>query len=155
MAEAQTPNFKMIRIYTKDASLEVPHAPEVFREQWKLGVKGPDLDINVNQIDDTTYEVVLSLTVNVGSEDKSAFIVEVFQAGIFSISGMNEQGLEHTLQVVCPNILYPYATETIDSLAVKASFPALMLQPINFEALYFNQQQQAQGASEASEEPVH
>ncbi|GGC08540.1 protein-export protein SecB [Marinobacterium zhoushanense] len=149
MSENQTqPQFALKRVYLKDASLETPAAPQVFTKPWQPEV---NLDINTrsNKLDDQHFEVILSLTVTVKNEGEAAFLVEVQQAGIFLLAGLGEAETKHTLGAFCPNLLFPYAREAIDNLASKASFPALMLAPVNFDALYAQQLQQAQ--SEAAE----
>ena len=126
-------NFSIARIYTKDLSLESPRAPQIFEKQWnpKLGL---EVDVLNEKLNDTLYEVILKLGVTVKTEDEVAFLVEIQQAGVFVLQGFDEQTIEHILGSMCPNILFPYARETIDSLAVKATFPAPMLAPINFDA---------------------
>ena len=143
MSEAQ-PQFALKRVYLKDASLETPAAPGIFTKAWQPEV---NLDINTahNVLDDSHYEVVLTLTVTVKSGEETAFIVEIQQAGIFLLSGLEEAQQHHTLGAFCPNVLFPYAREAVDNLVTKASFPALMLAPVNFDALYA-QQLQAQAA---------
>ena len=134
MAEQSTQNFSIARVYTKDLSLESPKAPKIFEQQWnpKLGL---EVDFTNEAISDTLHEVVLKLSVTVKTDDDTAFLIEIQQAGVFVIDGFDEDTVEHILGSMCPNILFPYARETIDSLAVKATFPAPMLAPINFDAL--------------------
>ncbi len=149
-AEAQGPQFAVQRVYLKDASLESPNAPEVFTKAWQ-----PEINLDMNsrtqQLGEGAYEVVLTLTVTVTNEGETAFLTEIQQAGIFTIAGLEEAELHHTLGAFCPNILFPYAREAIDNMVTKASFPPLMLAPVNFDALYAQQlaqqQAQAEGAS--------
>jgi len=160
MAEAnntQEPQqlFEIQRIFLKDLSFETPNSPEIFQKEWKPDVK-LDLDTQSRTLAENIFEVVLRLTVTVknGEEDatETAFLCEIQQGGIFTIAGMDEQQLAHALGAFCPNILFPYARETISSLVVKGSFPQLNLAPVNFDALFMNYlQQQAQEAA-ASEE---
>ena len=133
MSEEEEQNFSIARIYTKDLSLESPRAPQIFEKQWnpKLGL---EVDVLNEKLNNTLYEVILKLGVTVKTDDEVAFLVEIQQAGIFVLQGFDEQTIEHILGSMCPNILFPYARETIDSLAVKATFPAPMLAPINFDA---------------------
>ena len=133
MSDEEEQNFSIARIYTKDLSLESPRAPQIFEKQWnpKLGL---EVDVLNEKLNDTLYEVILKLGVTVKTDDDVAFLVEIQQAGVFVLQGFDEQTIEHILGSMCPNILFPYARETIDSLAVKATFPAPMLAPINFEA---------------------
>ena len=130
--EAQ--NFSIARIYIKDLSLESKKAPKIFEQQWnpKLAL---EVDVTHDQIGDVLYEVVLKLSATVKTDDSPAFLIEIQQAGLFVINGFDGDTVEHVLGSMCPNILFPYARETIDSLAVKATFPAPMLAPINFDAL--------------------
>jgi len=134
MADEQAQNFSIARIFTKDLSLESPKAPQIFEKKWnpKLNL---DVDVTHVQINDTLFEVVLRLGVTVKTEDDTAFLIEIQQAGVFVLQGFDEPTTEHILGAMCPNILFPYARETIDMLAVKATFPAPMLAPINFDAL--------------------
>ncbi|SRR5690554_3218848 len=152
-ANQKQATFALQRIYLKDLSFESPNSPAIFQKEWKPQV---NLDLNTrNQaISPTQHEVVLSLTVTAKLEDKVAFIVEVQQAGVFQIEGLEQQQLAQTLGAFCPNILFPYAREAIDAAVLKGSFPALMLAPINFDALYADalkrQAQQQQGQVEGA-----
>lgn len=141
--EEQGPQFAVQRVYIKDASFESPNAPEIFMSPWQPEV-GLEMNTQTAQLGDNAFEVTLTLTVTVKNEDKTAFLVELQQAGIFSIAGLGEQEMHHTLGAFCPSILFPYAREAIDAMVVKASFPALMLAPVNFDALYAQQMAQAQ-----------
>ena len=149
MTEQTQQQFSLQRIYVKDVSFETPQGHEVFRQQWKPRV---NLEMNTrqNRIDDNNFEVVLTLSVTATQDDKTAFLAEVQQAGIFFVAGMNEAQLRQALGTVCPNILFPYAREAIDNLVTRGSFPALMLAPVNFDALYqqaLKQQAQEQAAA--------
>ncbi|MEH6577454.1 MAG: protein-export chaperone SecB [Amphritea sp.] len=151
--EQQAPQFAIQRVYTKDASFEAPNSPKVFTKQWQ-----PEINLDMNtataQLDEGTFEVVLTLTVTAKVEEDTAFLAEIQQAGIFSINGLNEQELHHTLGAFCPSILFPYAREAVDSMVTKGSFPALMLAPVNFDALYAQQMQQ-RTEQEAAGEAQH
>ncbi|TWH76098.1 preprotein translocase subunit SecB [Azomonas agilis] len=144
------PQFALQRVYVRDLSFEAPKSPEIFRKDWKPGIS---LDINTrqNHLDNHFYEVILTLSVTAQTGDEVAFIAEVQQAGIFLIKGLDEDNLSHTLGAFCPSILFPYARETLDSLVIRGTFPALMLAPVNFDALYAqeleNKQQQAESAA--------
>lgn len=141
--EAQQ-NFSIQRIFLKDLSFETPNSPQIFQKEWKPDVK-LDLDTQSQELGAGVYEVVLRLTVTVKNEEDTAFLCEVQQGGIFSVDGMEPQQLAHCLGAFCPNILFPYARETISSLVVKGSFPQLNLAPVNFDALFMSYlQQQAQ-----------
>lgn len=132
---AQQTQFALQRIYIKDLSFESPKSPEIFREQLQ-----PDIDLNVSTnhrlLDGDFYEVVLGVTVTAKNEEGVAFIAEVQQAGIFLISGFDDSSLVHALGAYCPGLLFPYAREALDGIVVKGTFPALMLAPVNFEALF-------------------
>ncbi|HBX37944.1 protein-export chaperone SecB [Pseudohongiella sp. SYSU M77423] len=142
----QGPMFALQRIYLKDSSFESPKTPEVFRSQW-----APKITFNLNtsnsKIADGVYDVVLKLTIEAKQDDNIAFLVEVQQAGIFTCNGFAEADLERVLATVCPNILFPYARETIDALVTRGSFPAVMLAPVNFDAVYAQSKAQQQGQS--------
>ncbi|NKB33359.1 MAG: protein-export chaperone SecB [Pseudomonadales bacterium] len=139
---AQGPQFGLQRIYLKDSSFESPRSPAVFQSQWSPKINF-DIKTRSNKVQDGLFEVVLVLTAEAVLEEETAFLVEVHQAGIFGAKDFDDAQLEQLLATVCPNILFPYAREAIDALVVKGSFPALMLSPINFEALYQQQKQAA------------
>lgn len=138
------PQFSLQRIFVKDLSFEAPKSPEIFREEWQPNV---EMDLNTTQraLEGDFYEVVLTITVTVKTDEEVAFIVEVQQAGIFLIQGLDEASKGHALGAFCPGLLFPYARETIDSLVVRGSFPALMLAPVNFDALYAQELERMQG----------
>jgi preprotein translocase subunit SecB len=142
MTEQQQPQFGIQRIYAKDVSFESPNVPDIFRLEWKPQVK-LDLNTQTRKLDNDAYEVVLTLTVSAKIEEQTAFLCEVQQAGIFSISGFPDETRDQMLGAYCPNILFPYARECIDNCVVKGSFPALMLAPVNFDALYMQNKQNA------------
>lgn len=149
--EAQQ-NFQIQRIFLKDVSFEAPNSPEMFQKEWNPDVK-LDLDTQSRELAEGVFEVVLRLTVTVKNADDTAFLCEVQQGGIFSVSGMEAPQLAHCLGAFCPNILFPYARETISSLVVKGTFPQLNLAPVNFDALFMNYlQNQSQDNAENSEE---
>ncbi|MFC6671170.1 protein-export chaperone SecB [Marinobacterium aestuariivivens] len=152
--QASGPQFSVQRIYLKDASLEAPGTPTVFTKQWKPEIN-LDLNTRTKTLGESHYEVVLTLTVTAKVEEETAFLIEVQQAGIFQIAGLGEAELNHTLGAFCPNILFPYARESVDSLATKGSFPALMLAPVNFEALYAQRMQQQAAQQAEGESQAH
>jgi preprotein translocase subunit SecB len=129
------PQFNIDRIYLKDASFEAPNTPQTFLEEWKPEVQ-LNLETKSNRIQDNKHEVVLSITATVTSNKKSAFLIEVNLAGIFEITGFANDQLRQMLGSFCPNILFPYARETISDLVVRGGFPQLLLAPVNFDALY-------------------
>lgn len=137
------------RIYLKDLSFESPQAPDIFRQDWKPNVK-MDLSSKHRELGNDLHEVTLAVTVTVEQEEKAVFLIEVHQAGIFLLSGLAPDALNHVLGTFCPELLFPYVRETVDSLVVRGSFPALMLAPVNFEALFAQSQQR-----QAEEAPAH
>ncbi len=132
------------RIYTKDISLETPNTPQIFRENLQPEV-GVDLDVANSILESNAHEVVLSVTVTAKLKDKVIFLVEVKQAGIFQIAGFEKEQLDQLLGAYCPNILFPYARETVSDLIARASFPQLNLAPINFEAIYAQKKEAESG----------
>ncbi len=128
--------FALQRIYVKDASFESPKSPHGFREQWKPKVN-LELNSRHSMIENGLYEVVLHVTVSASTEDDGLmYLVEVQQAGVFLVDGIEENARLHVLGSFCPNVLFPYAREVVDSLVLKGSFPPLMLNPVNFDAIY-------------------
>lgn len=145
----QQPGFGIEKIYVKDASLEIPHAPQIFTERTAPQV-GIELSNFAQQIEENIFEVAIKVTVTSKIEDKTVFLVEITQAGIFQISGVPAENIELILGITCPNILFPYARESISDLVVRAGFQPVLLNPINFEALFAQQkQQQAAQAGQA------
>jgi preprotein translocase subunit SecB len=143
----EAPQFSLQRIYVRDLSFEAPKSPAIFRQEWTPSVS-LDLNTRQKQLENDFYEVVLTLSVEVKNGEEIAFIAEVQQAGIFLIKGLDASSMSHTLGAFCPNILFPYARETIYSLVVRGSFPALMLAPVNFDALYAQELQRMQESGE-------
>jgi preprotein translocase subunit SecB len=147
--------FSVQRIYTKDLSFESPATPAVFRKQWQPKVN-VDLNTRSNAIDDEgNYEVVLSITITAKIEEETAFLIEVQQAGIFFIKGFESEDLRRILGTAAPNVLFPYARETIDTLCVKGAFPAIMLAPVNFEAVYQQALAHAQSSTNGGASATH
>ena len=135
-AQAPETQFVLQRIYVKDLSFESPKSPDAFLQQWKPQI---NLEMNVshNVLSDDNYEVVLSLTITASNEaGEAVYLVELQQAGIFLVRGMEGETLAQTLGSFCPSVLFPYAREAVDSVVIKGSFPALMLAPVNFDAVY-------------------
>tara|TARA_A100001037_G_scaffold131137_3_gene118907 strand:- start:230 stop:688 length:459 start_codon:yes stop_codon:yes gene_type:complete len=136
------------RLYLKDASFESPRSPGVFTETWKPEMQ---LDINsrANGVGENLFEVVLTVTLRAKLENgKTAFIIEIQQAGVFRIEGVDDQTRQRVLGTVCPNTLFPYVRETIDSLSVRGGFPAVHLAPVNFDALFAQALAQQEGAQD-------
>jgi preprotein translocase subunit SecB len=140
--------FALKRIFLKDLSFELPMGAQAFTRQWAPQVN-QDIGTEVNKIDDEHYEVVLRITITVAEGDNTAYLIEVQQAGIFMAKGLEQPQLTQLLNTQCPAILFPYARELIDSVSVRGSFPALMLPPINFDALF--QQAVAEQRNKAAE----
>jgi len=166
MAEEQTPNdnntqqseqaaqqLAIQKIYCKDISFETPNSPQLFTQNIQPEMK-TELNTTVNVLQDNgIYEVVLTITVTAEYEEKTAFLAEVNQAAIFSISGFDKPNLDGMLATYCPNLLFPYAREVISELVSKGGFPQLVLQPVNFDAMYAQHLQSQQQNSE--QEAVH
>lgn len=133
-AESQH-EFSIQRIYTKDISYEAPNTPDIFNTEW-----APQVDLGINtdsqKLADNIYEVVLQVTVSVKLKDKTAFLVEIKQAGIFTLKGFSEDQIDPMLGNFCPNVLFPYARELISETICRGSFPPLYLAPINFDVFY-------------------
>ena len=151
--EEQQPVFNIEKIYVKDLSLEIPHAPRIFLER-----ETPEVNIQLHtkgeRIDEGMYEVLLTITVTAKTKDKTMFLVEVQQAGVFQIRHVPEADMDPVLGIACPNILFPYLRETVSDIVSRAGFHAVILNPVNFEALYLQRKQQAEqaAASQASDE---
>lgn len=143
--------FALQRIYVKDLSFEVPNAPTVFLGTWQPEVN-VELSTQTTCMDDgKNYEVILALTITVKNDDVLAFLVEVQQAGIFLIDDVPDEQLGQLLGAYCPNLLFPYARETVSDLVTRGSFPQLLLAPVNFDAVFAEAQRnrQTQVAAEA------
>lgn len=148
-ASAPVRQVLLQKMYVKDASLEVPTAPQVFTRNWQ-----PSMDVQVNTqinaIAPDTYNIVLSVTVTAKLESDVAFLVEVHQAGIFAVSGFADQvELGAVLGGYCPGLLFPFARQVVADLVQQGGFPQLLLQPINFDALYLEHQTRAQAEQAA------
>lgn len=130
-----TQEFNIRRLYIKDISFEIPAGAQTFTKAWDPELK-VDVDVTVEPLGETTHDVTLTMTVVARNGGQTAFMLEVLQAGIFHVTGYDGAMLHRILHTVCPNALFPYAREAIDSTVIKGSFPALMLEPVNFEAIY-------------------
>ncbi|MFM2321926.1 MAG: protein-export protein SecB [Pseudomonadota bacterium] len=148
---ASQPEFIIQRIYVKDLSLEAPHSPQAFQEEWQ-----PELNLqftmNTRDVGENNHEVVLQITVTAKSKDKTLFLVEVKQAGLFTLKGFTEQQNHQVMSITCPTILFPYAREAVSDLVGRAGFPPLYLTPVNFEALYAQQLQEQNKEGSGKEE---
>lgn len=155
--QAAGPAFTVEKVYIKDVSFEAPGAPQVFNETGQ-----PQLQMNLNQrvqrLNESAFEVVLGVTLTCTVADKTAYLAEVQQAGVFGLAGFDDQTLDAMLGTHCPNVLYPYARQAISDLISAGGFPPFLLQPINFEALYAEglrqRAEQAQGGGLADTEAV-
>ena len=152
MAEEQKKTFQLQRVYLKDTSFECPGAPEIFLQDWK-----PKMNVQLNSTarrlgEGNEYEVEITVTVTAKAEDekRTFYLVEVKQAGIFTIIGIDGEEQQQLLGAYCPNLLFPYAREVVSDLVAKGSFPQMLLQPINFEALYLQQREQQQQNTESA-----
>lgn len=147
------PVFAIERIYLKDASVEVPNAPQVFLEQTS-----PAIDIQLRNearvVDNGLYEVVLTATVTAKLQDRTVFLVEVAQGGIFRIGPLQQHELELVINVVCPTNLLPYAREAIAGLLGRASFPPVTLPHVSFEEIYQKRLQELQQQQQAAAAPA-
>ncbi|WP_025870381.1 protein-export chaperone SecB [Methylobacillus glycogenes] len=148
-AQDQQPAFGIEKVYVKDLSLEIPHAPQIFIQR-----EAPQVSIELSnataKLEDGIYEVVVTVTVTSKLGDKTVFLVEVAQAGIFQIRNVPEENIEIILGVTCPNIIFPYARETISDIVTRAGFPPVLLNPVNFEALYAQQKEEQAKANGAT-----
>lgn len=153
MAEEQQPSFAVQRMYLKDVSFEAPNAPGIFLEEWKPEIN-IQMDNSVQAIDEAgVYDVQLRVNVEAKVGEKTAYIAEVVQGGIFMITGFPEEDRTRLTGAVCPETLYPYAREAISNIISKASFPPFLLTPVNFDYLYqkrLDEQQAAQADNSAA-----
>ena len=137
----QQPEFVIQRVYVKDLSLETPHSPQAFQEEWQ-----PELNLqftmNTTDIGSDNHEVILQITVTAKSKDRTLFLVEVKQAGLFTLKGFTQEQHHQVMSITFPTILFPYAREAVSDLVGRAGFPPLYLAPVNFEALYAQQMQE-------------
>jgi preprotein translocase subunit SecB len=148
--DAAKREFALQRVYTKDISFETPNAPAVFQQEWK-----PETQVNLNtevqKLADAVYEVVLTVTVTTKLGDQTAYLAEAKQGGIFTVAGFSEQEMGPMMGAYCPSQLFPYVREVISDLIAKGSFPQLVLQPVNFDALYAQHQQELANKAQAQD----
>jgi preprotein translocase subunit SecB len=149
--QSNQPQFNIEKVYVKDLSLEIPNAPAVFLER-----EAPTVDIqlhhNSTTVDNGIYQTVVTATVTAKVGERTMFLVEAAQAGIFTIRNVPQQEMEAVLAVACPNILFPYVREVISETTSRAGFPPVILSPVNFEAVY--QQQRAQMSGDQSVQTI-
>lgn len=145
-APPQAATFQIEKIYVKDLSLEIPHAPQVFAEQVQ-----PQIDVHIesgeSSFAESYYEVTLSVTVTAKIGERTLFLAEAVQGGIFALRNIPEAELGPLLGIACPTVLFPYLRETISDLITRGGFPPLLLSPISFEQLYLQRMQQQQGGN--------
>lgn len=147
--------FAIQKIFIKDVSFESPNAPAVFTEgEWK-----PEVNVQINTeakaLNEGLHEVTLTITVTAKQLEKTAFLVEVKQCGIFQMSGFEQEQIGGMLGAYCPETLFPYAREAISDLVTKGGFPQMLLSPVNFNALYMQHQQQQQTQQATPTETAH
>ena len=147
--------FAIQKIYIKDVSFESPNAPQAFTDtEWQ-----PNINVQINSgnktIAEGVYEVTVKVTVTAEHKEKTAFLVEVEQAGIFAVSGFSDENLGGMLGAYCPETLFPYAREAVSELISKGGFPPLLLAPVNFNALYTQQLQQQAEAAKSESDTAH
>ncbi len=155
-ADESQAGIALQRIYLKDVSFESPNAPAVFRKNWEPELQ-MDLHTKNQRLDESNFEVVVSITVTCTIGEMTAYIVEVQQAGIFTVQGLSGTQLAHVINAYCPNILFPYLRETIDSIVIKGSFPAPMLAPVNFDVIFAQavmRKQQEAAAQQGEQAPA-
>jgi preprotein translocase subunit SecB len=144
--QQQQAQFQLQKLYIKDVSFELPNAPQVFQEDGQVEIK-LNLAQKVEDLAEGVHEVVLTVTVTATLGEKTAYLAEVQQAGIFGISGLPEQGKHAALNTLCPHTLFPYARRMITDLVAEGGFPPLVLQPINFDQIYAQRMQDAQASA--------
>jgi preprotein translocase subunit SecB len=143
--EEQQPQaqFQLQKLYVKDVSFELPNAPQIFQDDGQVEIK-LNLAQKVEALAEGVQEVVLTVTVTATLGEKTAYLVEVQQAGIFAITGLDEQSEHAAVNTLCPHTLFPYARRVITDLVAEGGFPPLVLQPINFDQIYAQRMQEAQ-----------
>lgn len=150
------PLFNIEKLYVKDLSLEVPNAPGIFLER-----ETPQIDLQLHTqaapIEEGMFDVTVTVTVTakLPEKDKVLFLIEAKQAGIFQVRNIPAEEMETVLAVVCPNILFPYLREVVSDISIRAGFAPVLLNPINFEAIYLQQKQQGQKQAPAAEAVKH
>jgi preprotein translocase subunit SecB len=150
MSEQEAPSFAIEKLYVKDLSLEVPNAPAIYldRDTPEVGIQ---LQTGIQRLGEDAFEVTLTITVNAKVGEKNVFLVELGQAGIFRVKNIPDENLDPLRSIACPNILFPYAREVISDAVTRAGFSPVILQPVNFEALYAARMQQEQEAAGAEQ----
>jgi len=151
--QPQQPTFQIEKIYVKDLSLEIPNAPQIFTEPAQ-----PQLEVQINttagKFSDPYYEVTVTATVSAKAGEKTLFLAEAVQAGIFQLRNVPQEELGPLLGIGCPTILFPYLRETISDLVIRGGFPPVLLAPVSFEALFLQRQQQPQPGAAGGEPKI-
>lgn len=154
MADDLQPVFNIEKLYVKDLSVEVPNAPAIFSER-----DAPQMDVNLSTesrvLGTDVYQTSITVTVSAKIGDKSLFLVECTQAGIFRIQNVPAEQMPMVLGIGCPNIVFPYLRETVSDVVIRAGFPPLLLNPVNFEAIFMQQQQAQQQQTAAAPAQTH
>ena len=146
-AQQYSPLFNIEKLYVKDLSLEIPHAPGIYLERAQ-----PQIDMQLSSqamtVEEGVYEVTVTVTITakLAEKDIVAFLIEIKQAGVFVVRNMPNEELEQVLAIVCPNVLYPFLREVVSDMSVRAGFSPVLLNPVNFETLYHQQKLQQSGA---------
>lgn len=143
--------FTIQKIYTKDISFESPNTPELFTTDFQPQLS-VDLNVESSKLSDDVYHVVLRVTATTKVEEKTAFLCEVEQAGIFTLKGFEDAEMGYLLGAGCPNTLFPYAREVVSDLVQRGGFPQLLLEPVNFDAMYHSHLQNQQGDAQPTEQ---
>ena len=143
--------FVIQKIYTKDVSFESPNTPELFTTEFQPALS-MDLNVESKLLEGDIYHVIVRVTATTKVDETTAFLCEVEQAGIFTLSGFDDAELSYMLGVQCPTALFPYARETVSDLVARGGFPQLLLEPVNFESMYHEHMQQRQNEAEATEQ---
>jgi preprotein translocase subunit SecB len=147
--EQQQAQFQLQKLYVKDVSFELPNAPQIFQDEGQVEIK-LNLSQKVENLAEDVHEVNLTVTVTASMGEKTAYLAEVQQAGIFSVIGLGEQARHAALNTLCPHTLFPYARRVITDLVAEGGFPPLVLQPINFDQIYAQRLREAQEQANVS-----
>ncbi len=145
----QEKQFIIQKLYVKDVSFETPNSPTIFTQAWEPHVEF-NLASNAQSLEQGLFEVSLTVTITVKVNDKTAYLVELTQAGVFTINGFEEHEMGPMIGSYCPTLLFPYAREAVSDLVIKGGFPPMLLAPVNFDALYLQHMQQQQSAPGSS-----
>ena len=153
MSDQQAPVFSIEKIYTKDISLEIPNAPQIFLER-----ETPEIEVQLrsesSSISEDLYQVLLTVTVTAKFGEKTMFLIEVGQAGIFQLRNIPAENFDPILSVACPNVLFPFAREAISDLCNRAGVPPVLLAPVNFDGMYQQRLQAQQQSVPSGEVPI-